>query len=306
VFDQEPIIFDLQAQLFQSVKIRNLDIDPRSSILVTSEVGMDLHRLCTVYGWQARSYFFHGWAALDWYRGYDRSYNIAPPPKRQIRRTFLSPNRIFGGDRQHRLIMLRNLIARDLMHNHVSFPAVCPAQGCDIGQAAESIRPIYPDIDELLTRVNLPLSFAGETGSPMTSYKLDLWHEAEESLVYLVTETVAKPDSIFVTEKTFKPICLGMPFLIMGCRHTLRYLRQYGFKTFDQFWSEDYDQEPDMARRSEMISDILLELDRLTVKQRQDLYQNMLPVIQHNHDHFYGGAFESVLAQELQQLLHDI
>lgn len=306
VFDQEPIIFDLQAQLFQSVKMRNLDTKLRDELIVTSEVGMDAHRLSTVYGWRHRSYFFHGWAALDWYRGYDRSYHIQPPHQRQITHTFLSPNRIFGGARQHRVMMLRNLIYRDLMHNHVSFPAVCPAQGCSLPEAAASIQSVYPDILELLSRCSFPRSFDDETGAPMTSYTLDLWHQAEQSLVYLVTETVAKPDSIFVTEKTFKPICLGMPFLIMGCRHTLRYLKQYGFQTFSSYWSEDYDNEPDMAKRSEMVADILAGLDALTIKQRNDLYHSMLPVIQHNRDHFYSGAFESQLAKELHELLHDI
>lgn len=93
-----------------------------------------------------------------------------------------------------------------------------------------------------------------------------------------------------------------MPFIILGPQHSLKYLRDYGFKTFHDFWSEDYDQEPDPYRRIEIIADTLYELDRMSRDAKQNLYQSMQPIIAHNFEHFYHGGFARVLKNELDDL----
>ena len=58
----------------------------------------------------------------------------------------------------------------------------------------------------------------------------------------LVTETDVF-NSLFITEKTFKPILNKSPFLISGSPYTLAYLRKLGFETFDKLFDESYDSE---------------------------------------------------------------
>jgi hypothetical protein len=38
--------------------------------------------------------------------------------------------------------------------------------------------------------------------------------------------------NLFLTEKTFKPLALGMPFIVIGNPYILKRLRSLGYKTF--------------------------------------------------------------------------
>jgi hypothetical protein len=50
-----------------------------------------------------------------------------------------------------------------------------------------------------------------------------------------------KVTSIHLTEKTFKPIRLNKPFVILGEKNSLKVLQEFGFKTFNTLISEKYD-----------------------------------------------------------------
>jgi hypothetical protein len=163
----------------------------------------------------------------------------------------------------------------------------------------------YPDIESVFATQDLPINFAGETNHPMHSCWLSLFDESAESLLYLVTETVATGRRHHLTEKSFKPIAMGMPFVIVGPQGSLRYLRSYGFRTFGDLWDESYDDEPDDAKRIEKIAQVLKLLDGLE-EHRQDIFESAQEIIKHNWNHFYGGGFEAILWQELQDMLNDL
>lgn len=274
--------------------------------IVTSERDSDaVDYLCEKYNWRSYYYFFHGWAALDWYRGYDRTFLIQPPAERKPTTTFVAPNRIIAGERQHRLEMLYHIFKNNLQHNHVSCPAICPAENISVHDAIKPLISKYPDIESVFANQTLPMNFAGETDHPMHSCWLSLFDECADSLLYLVTETVATGRRHHLTEKTFKPIAMGMPFVIVGTRGSLKYLRSYGFKTFEGIWDESYDDAEDDVR-IQRIASLLRSLDELGEQGRQDLFEMALPVIEHNWNHFYGGGFEAVLWKELTDMLEAI
>ena len=86
-----------------------------------------------------------------------------------------------------------------------------------------------------------------------TTYTLkdaDLIPAYSRSKIELVTET--ETNFFFITEKTIKPIRAGIPFVIVGCRHYLKKLKQLGFKTFSPYIDESYDNEPDTNRRIQL------------------------------------------------------
>lgn len=305
-FDQEPIHLNIHAATFDEILRRNDDIRGARGAVCTSERDSDnVSELCARYGWKSHYYFFHGWAALDWYRGYDKTYLIEPAHQRQPTRTFIAPNRIIAGERQHRLEVLYHIFRNGMQHNHISCPEVCPAENISIHDAIRPLVTKYPDIESVFARQALPINFAGETDHPMHSCWLSLFDESADSLLYLVTETVATGRRHHITEKTFKPIALGMPFVIVGTRGSLKYLRSYGFRTFEGIWDESYDDAEDDVR-IERIASLLRSLDELTPAGRQDLFEMCLPVIQHNWNHFYGGGFEKILWQELGEMLDGI
>lgn len=275
--------------------------------IITSERdSTSVDHLCKKLGWKSLYYFFHGWAALDWYRGYDKTFLMPPPEQRTINKTFIAPNRIIAGMRQHRLQMLYWIFKLGMTDNHISCPAVCPAENISIADAAEPLLRRYPDIQQVFASASLPIEFAGETDHPMHSCWLSLFDESADSLLYLVTETVATHRRHHITEKTFKPICLRMPFVMVGTRGSLEYLRSYGFQTFGDFWDESYDSEPDDDLRIEKVARLLKDLDSMTQEQKQELFVKMIPVLEHNYNHFYGGAFEKILWDELNDMLNSV
>jgi len=314
-FDQEPIHLNLHVPTFERVVKLSEDITNLSKkvkrlgqfgYLCTSERDSEnVEIICNQFNWQPLYYFFHGWAALDWYRGYDKTFLIAPPTERKITHTFIAPNRIVAGERQHRLEILYHIFKNKMSHNHISCPAVCPAENISVLDAVRPLVSRYPDIESVFAQQTLPINFAGEIDHPMHSCWLSLFDECAESLLYLVTETVATGRRHHITEKTFKPIALGMPFVIVGTRGSLEYLRSYGFRTFEGIWDESYDQADDSVRVERIVS-LLRSLDELSVTAKQDLFDQAYEVIEHNWNHFYGGGFEKILWAELQEMLTSI
>ena len=192
-----------------------------------------------------------------------------------------------------------------MINNHISCPATCPVENISILDAVKPLVTKYPDIESVFARQTLPIDFAGETDHPMHSCWLSLFDECAESLLYLVTETVAAGRRHHLTEKTFKPIALGMPFVLVATRGSLEYLRSYGFRTFEGIWDESYDLEEDDVR-IERIASLLRSLDELPPEGKQDLFDQAQEIIQHNWNHFYNGGFEAVLWAELQEMLNGI
>ena len=321
-FDQEPLHEDLHRATFDQVRYynnadihhetwhrwqRNTQRPQQIGHLVTSEYDSEaVKRICKHYGWQHYYYWFHGWAALDWYRGYNRSYLMTAPEARRITKTFVAPNRIAGGRRAHRLEMLYWIFRYDLVNNYISCPAVCPAENQAVQELIKPLRSRLPDIESVFDQVKLPLNMPGETGHPMTSCWLDLWQPCSESLLYLVTETVATGRRQHLTEKIFKPIAQAMPFVVVGTAGALAYLRSYGFRTFDTVWDESYDDIMDDPARIACIGRLLRDLDGLTVNQKQELFEQCRPIIEHNYNHFYSGAFEAVLWSEMNLMLEQL
>jgi hypothetical protein len=64
----------------------------------------------------------------------------------------------------------------------------------------------------------------------------------------------------FVSEKTYKALLTGLPFIIIGEPNTLRSLKQYGIKTFENYWNEDYDSYLNGSDRFQKSIDILTNI----------------------------------------------
>jgi hypothetical protein len=62
------------------------------------------------------------------------------------------------------------------------------------------------------------------------------------SKVNIITETNLNESEIHLTEKTWKAIYLGVPFVISASKNHLKTLRDMGFKTFNSVINESYDE----------------------------------------------------------------
>jgi len=328
-FDQEPIYLDIHQATFNKLVELNKDIHSNDIVdystneviakiirdknfispgsIVTSEYKSDsVESICQKYNWRYYYYFFHGWAALDWYRGYDRTFLIKDYHSRQHRYSFISTNRIVGGRRDHRILLMYHLLKNNINSALISFPAVCPAEHQSVLTLSQSLSDRYPDIVTTLESAEFPWNMPGESGHPMHSCWLSLFEENANSLIHVITETAYFGRKWHLTEKTFKPICLQMPFVLVSTAGSLEYLRNYGFKTFGALWDESYDQETDDYIRLQKIANLLKKFDNMSKTQQQELHQACWPIVEHNFNHFYGGAFEQILWNEFTSMLSQI
>jgi len=290
MWDQEPLhldrfnsFYELFIKQYQAIKIR----------LVTSEYkSADVQQACDTYGLESDYYFFHGWAALDWYRGYNRSSLAQPFAERKPYNTFLCPNNIIGGERKHRIEMLQQFVGRDLLdRNLISFPDVCPYEG-------QSLQLLCVKYDLDCPQVKLPLMIDNGSGYAAKSHQIDLWEQANNSLIHVVTETVYRGRKNHLTEKTFKPIVMQQPFIIQSCKGSLEYLRRYGFKTFGEFWDESYDEADDTVRTYK-IGKLLQDINTMSQKEKTTLQTAVNSTVEHNYQWFYSEEFEKILWTEL-------
>jgi hypothetical protein len=310
--DQEPAYSDLYEPLFLEVKEKAHDIAlnfTRNDIpghIVVSEKGEYVDELCRIYRWKPHYYFYHGWACQDWFRGYDKTFLIPRAADRTPSRTFMSPNRIVAGKRDHRVLFLYNVFKQQLESNWITAPRICPEENVDISEIAKKYNNIYPDIEQVFRDAELPRLFSGEETQKMTSCWLTNFDEAKDSLVYVPTETVYFGRRLHITEKTFKAIALEMPFVLVAPSGSLEYLREYGFQTFASVFDESYDKETDDIRRVEKVTQLLKDLDNLSVKERQEIHRACLPIVEHNYRHFYHGGLTDVLWPELMNMLNGL
>ena len=320
--DQEPVDIDLYKSLFDEVAevgprglgwelkedkwIQHFPTPENIGHIVVSERGEMVEKLCEHYGCTSHYYFYHGWACLDWFRGYDKTFLIPRAQDRKPTRVFMSPNRIVAGKRNHRVLFLYHVFKNGLQNNHISAPRICPVENIDITSIAQKYINVYQDITQVFESADLPRLFADETTQNMSSCWLTNFVEAADSLVYVPTETVFFGRRTHITEKTFKAIALEMPFVLVAPAGSLAYLREYGFHTFDSVFDESYDLETDDLQRIEKVTALLKSLDQMSTKQRLEIHKICLPIVQHNYNHFYHGGFADVLWQELKSMLGGI
>jgi hypothetical protein len=310
-FDQEPVQVTTHIPTFDRFIMSTGLINPDSRFLICSETNSDnVDYICKRFNLRPFYYFFHGWAALDWFRGYDRTFLITPLKQRSIKKTFFSPNRIIGGERKHRVLMLYFMAGLNLLDNNISAPAICPVENQSIQEIAEYFKHYWPNpesgIMNNISQMDLPRFFPNEETQRMSSCWLDQFDLAAESLIYHVSETVYFGRRQHLTEKTFKPIAMGMPFILNAPAGSLAYLKSYGFKTFDSVWDESYDQNINDYNRIENTAKILQNINRLSLDEKQKLFEKCIPIIEHNWNHFYGGGFEKILWAELTAMLDNL
>jgi hypothetical protein len=102
-------------------------------------------------------------------------------------------------------------------------------------------------------------------------------------LIDIVAETFTSGRTFFPTEKTVRPMLLKKPFIIMGPKCYLIHLRQMGFKTFYEFWNEEYDGYG-LRERYLLILNLIDDISKKSLKELQDMYTGMQYILDHNYN----------------------
>jgi hypothetical protein len=138
----------------------------------------------------------------------------------------------------------------------------------------------------------LPLNLDDVYLSPEQEYEMMLNpamdHYYVDTYFSVVTETThnRELEGRFITEKTFKPIALRHPFVMIGPSHMLEALRELGYRTFNGIIDESYDQEPNEVKRIEMAVNEIERLSNLSGDELQNFITQARDICFHNYVNF--------------------
>ena len=103
-----------------------------------------------------------------------------------------------------------------------------------------------------------------------------------ESFIDVVNETRFGQPTANFSEKVFQSIQYMTPFIVVAPPKTLEYIKSFGFKTFDEFWDESYDNEYDHGERLAKLFKLMDQLFSMSNEEQRNLYEQMIPVLEHN------------------------
>jgi hypothetical protein len=108
----------------------------------------------------------------------------------------------------------------------------------------------------------------------------------QDSYCHLVLETLFDADNsggTFITEKTYKAIKFGQPFVIIGTKHSLHLLRQQGYRVFDHAIDNSYDNIENNTDRWQALKNTIKQIRSQSMHQ---WFLRCLPDLEHNQKVF--------------------
>jgi len=132
----------------------------------------------------------------------------------------------------------------------------------------------------------------------------------DKTFISVISETLIYEDTLFISEKTWKPIMVGHPFIILGNKGTLKFLKSIGYKTFDKWFNEDYDNDNDETIRINKIIKILTYYSQKSKEELSLIREEMKEVCNHNQQNFirlYGLKYGSNnINKEISNLINNV
>lgn len=89
-------------------------------------------------------------------------------------------------------------------------------------------------------------------------------------------------NNIFITEKILKPIAFCRPFVTLSNPGFYNTLRRLGFRTFDRWWSEDFDSSDDVIQKIREISTIAKMVSEWSDTRCKEVFSEMAETLMHN------------------------
>lgn len=107
----------------------------------------------------------------------------------------------------------------------------------------------------------------------------------QDSYFSVVSETnYYNSESRWITEKTYKAIIYGHPFILLSVPRSLEFLRERGYKTFSPFIDERYDMEPDDSKRMNMVLEEVKRLCGMSPAELDTLLIQTKQICDHNYN----------------------
>jgi hypothetical protein len=151
----------------------------------------------------------------------------------------------------------------------------------------------YETILSMKDRYPLRLNITPQRENPVDLINEDIMYH-ENSYFSIVTETIMGPydptdglldymNTLFLSEKIYKPFAFKHPFITFAWPGTLAALRKRGYKTFHPYIDESYDEEPDYDKRFKMLVNEIKRLEKFTTEEWLKWQENIKPIVEHNY-----------------------
>jgi nucleoside-diphosphate-sugar epimerase len=244
----------------------------------------------------------HGVSSFDFWLNYIdvKSYETIQFKPKNEKFHFLSYNR---NPRRHRILLLSSLLDRGLLDYGTISCNNFNLEEHNNEKQFDLIKKLHQKVPILIDKP-LEINWAND----MTL------NDHEETFISLVTETLVDKNTMFISEKIFKPIALGHPFIILGNKHTLRCLKEMGFKTFDRWFDESYDDMEDLEVKIEHITNIVQSITNKSIEDLIRIREEMKETCEFNRNRFikmvedkytFDGEFGNGL-KEIQLIIYEI
>jgi len=151
--------------------------------------------------------------------------------------------------------------------------------------------------NELSDMTPLEIDMNLRTNNPAIDIQMDHY---TRTFISLVPETHYSEGIMFRSEKIWKTLAVGHPFIILSSPGFLESLKARGYRTFGRWINESYDSEPNLLRRIHLITEELERLSAFNINElraireemREDIDYNMRLVRQHYEEdmNHHGSA----------------
>lgn len=153
------------------------------------------------------------------------------------------------------------------------------------------------DLDAILSikhKLPLRLNITKDRLNPVDLKEDDI-HYHENSYFSIITETIFDKydprkspalmymDTLFLSEKIYKPFAFKHPFIVFGWPGTLKALKNRGYKTFHPYIDESYDDEHDDDKRFAMLIEEIKRLEKFSTEEWMLWQNNIKSIVEHNY-----------------------
>ena len=290
----KPVLYKIQAI------VENIEFQPHSIVFSTSAVnGAEIYQqLLIAEGWKKPMTIVSG-HYFERTNFHTSLMNIPEYNVKTKEKLFTCFNRV---PRSHRAKLLAKMFEYKLVDQaYYSFE----------GSFSSTKLPIWATEHFILRRYKnllpLRLDINEDTDNPSKFNDQDLQYHLN-SYFSLVTETgfyftSLAQSSIFISEKTFRPICYKHPFIIVSRPGTLSALRDAGYKTFSPWINEEYD---NIINDDDRLLAIVKEVNILAKFTDADWLvwqEKVKPIVEHNYRVFRDKTDYSI-TKDLHYLLN--
>lgn len=226
------------------------------------------------------------WAALD-----------IPYRPRSREKLYLNFNRV---PRIHRSLFMSELQSRNLIEQGFNSYTLVEDNNPSTQNAQvhkfitflheRTDKTLLPHFDSVVKQSPFVLNRTTDRDNPV-ELELDDLDYFRKSYLSIVSETVffnskLTPgeyfDTVFFSEKIYKPMMCKHPFILIGSPGSLKVLHEFGYQTFHPYIDETYDTITDDFERMTAIVDELERLSKLSDVEWVELQKNVAPTVEYN------------------------